>query len=513
MSAILVTMVAQSAAADAEAYSPGTRLSRAGRSSWILVALGAALGAVGYWVAAPSLTDDAYISLSAARNLAEHGQWAIVTDLTANTSTSPLNVLLLGLIVWVTSFFGAPAPLFALFVANVLAGGIVGAACASISRSIGRGMWLGGIAVVLVMSNPFLLSSIGLEVLLIPAAVLTLTAAALRGSPVVFGIASGLAVLVRLDLVLFVLLLAAFAPTLYRRWPRALLAAAAVSLPWYVFSWIVLGSLVPDTLVLKEGQAIEGFNYFDGPSLYYDGDWWGTLASFGPAVVGLVVTIGWLAACLSRRARDRASWPLIGLGLGGVAYYLAYTVLDTVPYHWYYVTPMIAGGSAAIFLAGISPRPVAAVSLLLVIVGIAGSIAFDTVRPMPWASPPIFGNFASAADYQRVGEEIGEIVGDDAVKSPGEIGTLAYACECTIVDEFSDRGVIINERIIPRLEESGPVGDLLLRANYANLDYSRKPVVPVYRIEYRPGPSDGSPWTWTVDSAARGVAHFALVRN
>lgn len=508
-----MTMVAQSASADAEAYDPVGRLSRGGRWTWAVIGLGAVLGALGYWVAARSLTDDAYISLSAARNLAEHGQWAIVTDLTANTSTSPLNVLLLGAITWVTSWIGAPAPLFALFVANVLAGGIIGAACASIARSLGKSLWVAALAVVVVCTNPFLLSAIGLEVLLIPAAVLTLAAAALRGSPVQFGVASGLAVLVRLDLVLFVGLLALCAPALYRGWAKALAAAAVVSLPWYVFSWFVLGSVVPDTLMLKQGQAIEGFSYFDGPSLYYDGSSWGTLSSFAPAVLGLALAIGWIVMSMSRKVRLRAPWPVIGLGLGAGAYYAAYTALDTVPYHWYYVTPMIAGGTAAVFLASASGRILGSLSLAIVVVSVAGSLAFLTTRPLPWTSPPIFGNFASAQDYERIGQEIGAIVGSEPVKSPGEIGTLAYACGCTIVDEFSDRGIIIDERIITRLDEAGPVGRFLLRANYANLDYDRKPVVPAYRIEYRPGPSDGSPWTWTVDSAAKGVAHFALVRN
>ena len=41
------------------------------------------------------LIDDAYITLSYAKNLAFHGHWGLIEDGTANTATSPLNVLVL----------------------------------------------------------------------------------------------------------------------------------------------------------------------------------------------------------------------------------------------------------------------------------------------------------------------------------------------------------------------------------------------------------------------------------
>ena len=44
-----------------------------------------------------SLIDDSYITLGYARNLAEHFHWGLVGAETANSATSPLNVLLLAL--------------------------------------------------------------------------------------------------------------------------------------------------------------------------------------------------------------------------------------------------------------------------------------------------------------------------------------------------------------------------------------------------------------------------------
>jgi hypothetical protein len=41
------------------------------------------------------LLDDVYITLSYARNLAEHFHWGIVSGQVSNTATSPLNVMAL----------------------------------------------------------------------------------------------------------------------------------------------------------------------------------------------------------------------------------------------------------------------------------------------------------------------------------------------------------------------------------------------------------------------------------
>lgn len=53
--------------------------------------------------------------------------------------------------------------------------------------------------------------------------------------------------------------------------------------------------------------------------------------------------------------------------------------------------------------------------------------------------------------------------------SPGEIGTLAYFCECRVVDQFADRG-----RFTPLLEKrlatSDGVTRTLLEWNYARFD-------------------------------------------
>jgi hypothetical protein len=73
-----------------------------------------------------------------------------------------------------------------------------------------------------------------------------------------------------------------------------------------------------------------------------------------------------------------------------------------------------------------------------------------------------------------VGQELGERVGAETVIAPPEIGTLAYFCECSIVDPFADRG-----RVVPLIEErvssAGPVGSAILSLNYLLLDREVQP--------------------------------------
>jgi hypothetical protein len=62
---------------------------------WLCAA--AALLAIGaFWLVRLALIDDAYITLSYARNLATSLHWGLIPTEPANSATSPLNVVLLG---------------------------------------------------------------------------------------------------------------------------------------------------------------------------------------------------------------------------------------------------------------------------------------------------------------------------------------------------------------------------------------------------------------------------------
>lgn len=491
----------------------------------VLVLAAGLLAALLFLMLRGSLTDDAYITLAYAKNLALHFHWGVTPQEIANTATSPLNVLLLGALSAITRVTGSVHPVFALGALTVALAMVLAFALTRIAGALRLPLWSAAAGVVLVLLNPFLLSALGLEVLLVPTLLALLVALAVERRPVWFGAVAGLALVARLDLVLFVLLIAAATAAVRRRWLPALVALVCVAAPWFVFSWLFFGSAVPDTLVIKtsQGALFAPWSYVSGPVMYFLGRSVVVMVAFAPAVVGVLALAVWLVVRTSVRWSGTDPLPRIGpvaaLGGGGVLYYTVYSIMKVGPYHWYYVPPMtslsmflaLAVGawlatsrSHARLRAGVPATVLGLVGLLAL-----GNGAVDVKQGVPWASPVIFGNWASASDYARVGTALGRRIGGATVASPGEIGTLAYFCDCAIVDEFSDRGRAIG-LINAKIANSGIVGRTFYRLNYAFLDRNQKPRPLDYRLEYTPGPGSG-PDTWQVYSAAKGVGHFTLV--
>ncbi|WP_239155089.1 DUF2079 domain-containing protein [Amycolatopsis sp. FDAARGOS 1241] len=481
----------------------------------------AAVSAVVFLGVKGSLIDDAYITLGYARNVAEHFHWGLVRAETANSATSPLNVLLLALGGTLTRVAGGHVhPVTGLGLVFVAAMTAVGWGFARIARALRLPFATAVAGTAAILFNPFVLSATGLEVHLISAALVLLTAYALEGRAIGFGVVAGLAVLVRLDLVLFVVLFALGVGALRRRLLPVAGIVSAVCLPWFVFSWFALGSAIPDTFLIKTTQGAFGeYTYGNGPFYYLDPKrWQATLVSFGPAAAGLLALLGLAGWLLARRQQAARFGPVGVLGLGGLAYYGAYSGLGVPPYQWYYVPPIVALTVVFVVLAGYVAtlghgfrRAVAVTVAVLVFAGTVLPAGYlDVRRGVPWTAPPIFGNWATAAAYARVGQEIGARVGDATVAAPPEVGTLAYFCGCSMVDTFADQG-----RVVPlvdrRIAETGPVGSFLLRLDYHWFDRTRKPRPVQYRLEWSWAPISG-PDTWHLFSPATGNGWVRLVR-
>lgn len=462
------------------------------RTAWGLPAAAAVVSGLTFLAAKNSLTDDAYLTLDYARNLAVHGEWALIPGHVANTATSPLNVALLAFVTLLTRISGAPHTILALGIVQVAESAILGFAFARMRLPVVAAV--AGVAVVLL--NPLLLSAVGMEALLIATMLALLVAYADR--PRVFGLLAGLTLLTRLDLVVFVVLIGLCAPQIRRKSLRALGLLVPVAAPWFVFSWFFFGSAVPDTLVIKQLQrSFGGDGYFLTGLHFMGGKDLTSLLTFVPFEAGLVLLLAWLVV-------RRELGPFAGLALGGIAYYLVYSVLTVPPYHWYYVPPVVALGMAGAGIAG-QWRPsgarigATALSVLSVLAYVP-----VLVRPVPWVSPPYFGNWASATDYARVGRELAAKVPGAHVGAPGEIGTLAYFCDCVLVDGFSDAG-LLGPQIRQRMADASPPVRWLFRLNYARFDWDRKPITLQYQLHYQAGPG-----RWQVYSVAKGVGHFTL---
>ena len=480
----------------------------------------AAVGAGVTWVTHRGLIDDAYITLSYARNVAQDGHWGLIGSETANAATSPLNVLLLAASMRVMSLFGsALRPVVALGLLTVVLGGLLGWWLARSAAQLGICRLWATAGIALVLANPFVISAIGLEVVLLSSLIAGLLAAGLRGRPVVFGVLSGLAMLARLDMIVVIPAVALLAPLVRRRLVLITAVTGAVTLPWFAWSWWVLGSAIPDTFVIKTLQ------HSFGESVYVSGLWThyqpmnpvAVWVHVVPALLGLVVA-GALAVRWVRRPASREHGAVLGLAVGGIVYYAVYCVMGVPPYQWYYVVPQVSLALVGILGGGLVLRDAAfhasqpAVALGVVVVAPLALLASLDGRSLPWAYPPIFGNFATPADYAAAGHGLTEAVGQDRVASPGEIGTLAFACECSIVDPFADRALVV-PLIEDRVEQAGALMRWLLRLNYARLDTSAEPKPVAHRLVWYeasdPASSTAEP-SWPTNSRLLGPGRLVL---
>lgn len=74
----------------------------------------------------------------------------------------------------------------------------------------------------------------------------------------------------------------------------------------------------------------------------------------------------------------------------------------------------------------------------------AVQVGYNVQLGIPWPQAAYHGNAATSLQYAAVGLGIQPLVGDHSVRSPGEVGTIAYFCNCEILDELSDRGIVVS---------------------------------------------------------------------
>ncbi|MGH3776225.1 MAG: hypothetical protein ACRDRR_10915 [Pseudonocardiaceae bacterium] len=447
-------------------------VAHAGVQAAVCGVAGAVAGGLLFMVAHRGISDDGYITVDYARNLAFHGHWGVVPTLTANTATSPLTV---GLLAAITAVVRGPVLAVGLLLMATTAASAVW--LQRIAEMTGLSRWLlPTIGVAMLLSSPLLASTIGLETYLCIALFIGLVRYALAGRWLATGIVAGLLVLARPDLAVVDVVVVLTVAAARRRALRSGLVAVAVAAPWYVFSWFVLGSALPDTFLLKiHGDGWVGFHFVSGPLWYLLYRPVPTVFTVLAVGCGLVALVSWAVLAVARRDvfTTKAGQAAVAFGLGGVAHAAIFALLETPPSHWYY-GPVVAGLSLCSVVTALvmvqsdrvtSPSGVAAlVSVSLVVLAAA---SYDVARGVPWKTPPIDTNWATRAEYQRVAEDISKLTPGATVISPSEVGILAYFCNCEIVDFISDRGRTERD-IAARAEQSGPLMRQLLKLNYTH---------------------------------------------
>jgi hypothetical protein len=472
----------------------------------------AALAAVVFVACHTALIDDSYITLAFARGLALHGHWGLISSRVSNTATSPLNVLVLAA---VTLLVRDP----------VLAVGVVQVAAAAgtavlLDRTLAaRGLprWPALVGVVLTLLNPFVVSSTGLESAVAIVAIAALLAAAVTARAATFGAVATLLTLTRGDLAVVPLVVALGTRALWPGWRRLVAAAVAVLLPWLVWSWWFLGSVLPDTLLIKMGlggwsKLGHDWFFFDGLILYLRMYPVASTISLLGVAVGLLMLaafgIGRLRRHLHinkdplRRLQPKARRvsplsPFALLALAGVVHWAAYSLLGVAPYHWYYA-PLIAtvGLWTAASIAHLWDRsPLASLALGTALA--TPILVFLASLGPAWQVMPITTNWGLPDQYRAIGEAVGRTAGTTGVATPGEVGTIAYYCDCQISDSFSDRALIM-PMIEQRRSASGVAG-WLWRLNYARAPRHLDPMPTPYQMSTSASPT-GHAMAWPVFS-------------
>ena len=489
----------------------------------VLVLLGGVLGGLGFAATWRGLIEDAYITLDYAANLGTRFEWGILPGIPANTATSPLNALLLGLLTSVTG-----SVMRALAVAAVLTAMVLTVGLLRLGRAwdVGRGLaWVG---LPLLLVDPYLVGTMGMETTLGVTALVWLLGSAARGEPRAYGWLAGLTVLIRADLVVVVAVVWLLHPAVRRPLLRSTWAttwrAALVMLPWYAWSWVHFGSAIPDTLAIKQHAQVRPF-------------WNGLWAFLGrlypdavtPALVLLVAgaVAAVLVPVLGRRPGRR---PLLAPAvppLAGLAYWGLFVALGVSPFTWYYGLPIAAAtltlswavlvlgrwvgslGSRRQGAPGSRRLGPALVTAVLTLGLVAPSVGYWATRDqLPLTSAPAYANWATTSQYREIGQYLDRRFGgtDVGIHSHGEFGEIVYYCHCRIVDRFASRYIL--RTALARQRESSA----LMRLNYLFYDPADYPHVPqTWRLVFSRTEPPTTP-RWPVATPSHGAGWISLVR-
>lgn len=384
--------------------------------------------------------DDAYIQLQYANNVATHGTWGMFPDRVANTATSPLNVLLLAFFVRLTG-----DAMTAITWLTTVAFSTIIWLLFLISRRLFDNRYFGAFASIAFVTNPLLLSTIGLEGITYTLFFIASLYFFLVRKWLPLAVSLGLLTLTRPDgALLFVLLFLLLPASWAEKWKMAL-AYLLVLTPWHLYAWVQLGSIIPDTLIIKAQQRWGDDTFQGGLPLYLRAFPVATLSSFFLLPLGLL---------LWRFGRDRNTRVIAGIaGAYGLLHFSAYTVMGVPPYHWYYLHQMIPAvliGSLGIAALVSSPSLAKYASLrrgsyVALVLPAIGLLSLYVAQGFPLRQAPINTNWADSERYKEVGTWLRDNLPPSAVIAlSGEVGTLAFYSDRYLVNEFSDLNIMNN---------------------------------------------------------------------
>ena len=399
------------------------------------------MGILQAWTYSDRLIDDAYISLKYAENITFGGGWGIYPGLVLNSATSPLHILFL--IPFVALLHSKTAIFFLSTSACIF---LIVFCLYHLQRALRpkQSSFL-IIALIGILFNPLIISTQGLESLLSIALLCALCFAVESCTFNMTGMLVGLLTLSRLEYILLLPLVLYYLPSKCHR-KKCFAHFSAIMLPWMGFSWMYLGSFLPDSLFIKCMLDSWGtFNFSNGPLLYADHYTSQTLLSFAFLPVAII-------AFFSRELRKHA-WTSILL-IFSMLHWISYSFLVVPPYHWYYISEIFTLIMFAALLSSIESRY--RISLLFSSL-VCISYVINTLMLTESPEMPIHSNWASTNQYKAMAKDLDSLSIKGNICVTGEVGIIASCSSVHLSDKFTDR-FWMNNIVKGRQNRSGIMG-------------------------------------------------------
>jgi hypothetical protein len=423
-----------------------------------------------------ALIDDAFITLDYVKTITRSGEWGFFPGHVTNTATSPLNVIILsgiGLVLGCrttlpvfTAAFCAATSLYYL---------------EKISLELFSTRKYGTVGALALVLNPLLISTLGMESLLFGMLIIIPLFHFLKKNWLRMSFFLGLLTLTRPDGLIYALVFICFIPLWLNRFKSILIFSLTI-LPWYLFSWIHLGSLFPDTLIIKVTQPKWGpYVFSNGLKFYFLKYPFETFLS--------LIFLTFIFALVNKQVRQNKLIQI--LLLTAILQFSGYSLLNVAPYHWYYAPAIInltvfSCLSLGILSSQYLKKTAARVAVLLF--GLIPAIGLGqwllsthfTIKEMP-----IHSNWAAKTQYQEIGLWLKKECGNNPILLEGEIGTLVYYSDCYVLDSFSDRTWLQN--MVQKLKSGDGLLSAVFRFNYFFLQKESTYPPPKYKLTVNHG--------------------------
>jgi hypothetical protein len=428
---------------------------------------------------ANALTDDAFITLRYVKTLLNAGTWGFLPGYVTNAVTSPLNVFLLAL---AGVFLGPTINAVIWLAAGILSLTIV--LLVRISLYLFETKIFGYLAAGALIFNPLIISTLGLESILFIGLYILSTYLYLTNRWSLLAVALGLITITRFDGMLFFIITLLLVPTFGLRLRFAGIYLMCIA-PWYIFSWIYLGSLLPDTLFIKIAQRSWGtWDFLNGLDLYYRVYHFETIFSF--------LLLPFILLLFNKQVRELPAVQF--LLLTSIAHFAGYSILHVPPYYWYYIPEITAIVLISSFGLGVlfqqvnsqtwNRKGIPGILAILLILQASGMFYILARDEFALKEMPIHTNWATHEQYREIGEWLKEHDDGSRVLVDGEIGTLGYYCDCYLSSFFSDRkwlGQFVHNQTM-----GNGIKPSLYRINFLFLDKEAKFPQPAYLLSEIP---------------------------